>query len=87
MMTGLLSVGRVPCYRAIACLQKWLVYHVATPIRARHLPFFFMPLAGAVSVAGGASIMTDSDMVVVVFAKAWESALALTSRPGRRKKS
>jgi len=29
-----------------------------------------MPLAGAVSVAGGASIMTDSDMVVVVFAKA-----------------
>jgi len=29
-----------------------------------------MPLAGAVSVAGGASIMTGSDMVVVVFAKA-----------------
>ena len=30
------------------------------------IPFFFMPLTGAVSVAGGASIITGSDMVAVL---------------------
>lgn len=55
-----------PCCRAIACLRRWLDGGVAQVLAMLRIPFFFMPLTGTVSVAGGASTVTGADMVMVV---------------------
>lgn len=65
-MTGLPVGGMEPCCRAIACLRRELDGGVAQVLPVARIPFFFMPLTGTVSMAGGASTTTGADMLMMV---------------------